>query len=292
MYELIELAHDCYYIESPAKIGLIKLSDNDVCIIDSGSDKEAGRKVRKILDEKGWNLKAIYNTHANADHIGGNKYLQNQTRCKIFIPPMNEGFAKFPVLEPAFLYGGYPFSELRNKFLMASESDVETLTTEVVLDKISAIPLSGHFFDMVGFKTESGVNFIADCLFSKHILDKYKIPLVYDVAKYIETLENLKDMNGIFVPAHAEVTDNIIPLAQYNIDKIYEISDVICGICKSPIGGDDILQQVFNNFELKMDFNQYVLVGSTVRSFLSWLKDNGKISAEFSGNKLFWKKMI
>ena len=73
MYELIQISEQSYYIQSPAKIGLVKLNDTEVCLIDSGNDKDAGRRVRKILDTNGWTLKAIYNTHSNADHIGGNK---------------------------------------------------------------------------------------------------------------------------------------------------------------------------------------------------------------------------
>ena len=70
MYELIQISEHDYYIQSPAKIGLVKLNDTEVCLVDSGNDKDAGRKVRKLLDEHEWTLKAIYNTHSNADHIG------------------------------------------------------------------------------------------------------------------------------------------------------------------------------------------------------------------------------
>ena len=128
MYELKQLSDISYYVESPAKIGLVKLNENDVCLIDSGSDKDAGRKVRKILDENGWNLTAIYNTHSNADHIGGNKYLQNQTGCKIYAKGIECDFTRHTVLEPSFLYGGFPCKDLRHKFLLAQESDAQELT--------------------------------------------------------------------------------------------------------------------------------------------------------------------
>ncbi len=59
-----------YYIQSPAKIGLVKLNEQDVCLIDSGNDKGAGRKVRQLLDANGWWIAVIYNTHSNADHSG------------------------------------------------------------------------------------------------------------------------------------------------------------------------------------------------------------------------------
>ena len=73
MYELIQVGENSYYIQSPAKIGLVRLNERDVCLIDSGNDKEAGKKVRKILETQGWNLTAIYNTHSNGDHIGENR---------------------------------------------------------------------------------------------------------------------------------------------------------------------------------------------------------------------------
>ena len=49
MYELIQVGENSYYIQSPAKIGLVRLNERDLCLIDSGNDKEAGKKVRKIL---------------------------------------------------------------------------------------------------------------------------------------------------------------------------------------------------------------------------------------------------
>ena len=44
MYELIQVSEQSYYIQSPAKIGLVKLNEQDVCLIDSGNDKDAGHK--------------------------------------------------------------------------------------------------------------------------------------------------------------------------------------------------------------------------------------------------------
>ena len=82
MYELIKVSENCYYIDCPSKIGIIKINDTDVCLIDSGNNKDAGKRVRKILDANGWTLKIILNTHSHGDHIGGNRYLQEQTGCK------------------------------------------------------------------------------------------------------------------------------------------------------------------------------------------------------------------
>lgn len=292
MFELIQVSEQSYYIQSPAKIGLVKLGEQDVCLIDSGNDKDAGRKVRQILDANGWRLTAIYNTHSNADHIGGNQYLQKQTGCNVYAPGIDCAFTRYPVLEPSFLYGGYPFKELRHKFLMAQPSDALELTQEVLPDGFQMIPLPGHFFDMVGFRTPDDVIYLADCLSSRETLDKYQIGFIYDVAAYLKTLETVKTMQArMFVPAHAAATDEIASLAQLNIDKVMEIAEKITDICEQPLCFESILQKLFSDYGLVMTYEQYILAGSTVRSYLAWMKDRGKINGLFENNKLLWQRI-
>lgn len=292
MYELIQVAPHTYYIQSPAKIGVVETSDGHVVLIDSGNDKEAGRKVRQHLDRQGWTLDAIYNTHSNADHIGGNAYLAKQTGCALYAPGIEAAFTQHPILEPALLYGGYPMKALRHKFLLAQESNAQPLTPEHLPAGFELIPLPGHFFDMVGLRTPDDVVFLADCLSSQATLDKYQISYVYDVAAYLDTLEHVKEMQAtLFVPAHADATDNIAPLAQYNIDKVNEIAGHILDFCAAPHTFEEVLQHLFTSYDLAMTFEQYALVGSTVRNYLSWLLDSERLSATFTNNRLLWQRV-
>ena len=291
MFELIELTDRTSYIQSPAKIGLVRLDGGEVCLIDSGNDKDAGRKLRQILDRNGWKLRAIYNTHSNADHIGGNKYLQAQTGCRIYAPGIDCAFTRHPLLEPSFLYGGFPCKDLRHKFLMAQESDAEYLTDAALPEGFESIPLPGHFFDMVGFRTPDDVVFLADCLSSRETLEKYRIGYIYDVAAYIRTLETVKSMQArMFVPSHAAVTEDIAELAQDNLDTVYEIAERIMALCAEPLCFEAVLQKLFAVYALTMNFEQYVLVGSTVRGYLSWLKDSGRLSVSFENGMLLWRR--
>ena len=292
VYELVQVSERCYYIQSPAKIGLVRLNDRDVCLIDSGNDKDAGRKVRQHLDLNSWRLTAIYNTHSNADHIGGNQYLQRQTGCRIYAPGIECDLTRHPVLEPSFLYGGFPCGDLRHKFLMAQPSDALELTPEVLPEGFEMIPLPGHFFEMVGLRTPDDVVYLADCLSSRETLDKYQIGFIYDVAAYLKTLETVKSMEArMFVPAHAAACEEISALAQYNIDKVTEIAERIVGICDRPISFERILQRLFTDYGLAMNFEQYALVGSTVRSYLSWLKDTGRLAVLFEDSMLLWQRL-
>ena len=290
MYELIQVSPRCYYIQCPAKIGLVKLSETEVCLIDSGNDKDAGKKVRKILDANGWTLRMILNTHSHADHVGGNKYLQDQTGCAVYAPGIEADFTNHPLLEPAFLYGGCPPKELRHKFLMAQESHALPLTEDVLPEGFEIIPLPGHSFDMAGFRAPDGVVYLADCLSGKETLDKYQLAFLYDVSAYLRTLETVKAMEGsIFIPSHAEATDCIAPLAQYNIDKVLAIGEKICRLCQTPLCFEELLQRIFTEYALTMTVEQYALVGSTLHSYLTWLKESNRLTLRIEDNRLLWQ---
>ena len=288
MYELIQAAEHTYYIESPAKIGLVQTGDT-VALIDSGSDKEAGRKVRQHLDARGLKLSAIYNTHSNADHIGGNQYLQRQTGCAVYAPGVEAAFTRDPILEPSFLYGGCPPKPLRHKFLLAQPSDVQVLDPKAC--PLEVIPLPGHFFDMVGYRTEDGVVFLADCLSSRETLEKYRVSFIYDVAAYLDTLDRVAAMEAaLFVPAHAAATEDIAPLARYNRDQVYAVAEDLLDLLAEPLVFEEVLRRLFQRYHLTMDFQQYVLVGSTVKSYLAWLLDGGRVTAAFDDCRLLWRK--
>ena len=290
MFELKQVGANSYYIDSPAKIGVYVDQDNAAYLIDSGNDKDAGRKVRQVLERNGWRLEAIVNTHSNADHIGGNCYLQKQTGCKIFANGIEAAFTRHPILEPSFLYGGYPPKDLRHKFLLAQASDVLDFSDSAFPSALEILPLPGHFFSMTGLRTPDGVVFLADCISSKETLDKYGVAFIYDVEAYLQTLDIVERLEAAcFVPAHTEACTDVKDLVRYNRDKVFEVADKLLGFCRMPAHFEAILQQVFRHYHLTLNFEQYVLVGSTIRSYLSWLKDNDKLSVRFEDNLLLWQ---
>jgi len=289
MYELIRAAENTWYIDCPAKIGIYRLEDDSVILIDSGNDKDAGRKVQKLLETNGWTLRCILNTHSNADHIGGNALLQQRLSVPVYASGLENGFISHPILEPSFLYGGFPCQTLRNKFLVAQPSTPLPLPEAHLPESFRTISLPGHFFDMVGFRTPDDVWFLADCLSGAEILAKYQIGFIYDVEAYLETLERVSGLSGrLFIPAHAPAVEDIRPLAELNRAKVLEICCRIVDICRIPVSFEDVLQKLFENYGLTMDWNQYVLVGSTVRSYLSYLLDSGNLKVSFEHARLLW----
>lgn len=289
MYELVQVAENTFYMDCPSKVGFFKTGKDEVVLIDSSSDKDAAKKIKKILDANGWSLKAIYNTHSHADHIGGNQYLQAQTGCKIYASSIECSFTKYPILESTCLYGGNSFSELHNKFLKAQESEADLLTQDSLVEGLSVIKLPGHSFDMVGFKTSDNVIFLADCLSSAQTLEKYQIGYLFDVQSYLDTLEMVKTLQAdLFIPSHAEAVKDITPLAQLNIDKTLQIIETIKGIVSQKKTFEDILKSVFDTYNLSMSLQQNVLIGSTVRSYLAYLKNKNLIGYSFENNKMIW----
>ena len=288
--ELIKVGEKTYYIKNPTNIGIYKINDTDVFLIDTGNDKDAGKKILKIVSENGWNVKGIISTHSNADHVGGNKLIQDRTNCPVYAFGIEKSFTEFPILESAFIYGGYPFKDLRNKFLLAKESVVTELDNNLP-DGLEYFKLKGHFFDMVGIKTDDDVYFLADSLVSEETISKYHLFFVYDVKEFLNTLDYLSTLKGkLFIPSHSEATEDISSLIEIHRNKVNEICEKIYSICSSDITFEDILKQVFDVYNLFMNPNQYYLIGSTVRSYLSYLYDSGKLCFAFKDNKMYWKQ--
>ncbi len=289
--ELVRVGEKTYYIKNPTNIGIYKADHENVYLIDSGNDKDAGKKILKLVGEQGWKVNGIINTHSNADHIGGNKVICDRSGCDVYAYNIEKAFTEYPVLEPSFLYGGYPFKAIRNKFLMAKETGVINIKDNLPKG-LKYFDLKGHFFDMIGIRTSDNIVFLGDALFSEETITKYHLFFIYDVRAYLNTLDYLQDMDGkLFIPSHCEATEDIKGLIERNRNKINEILNLIYEYCKNKVTFEDVLKYVFDTYSLEMNVNQYVLLGSTVRSYLSYLCDEGRIFYEFEDNKMLWKQV-
>lgn len=292
MYELVKVTDSCYYVECPSKIGIFKISEDTVALIDSGNSRDTGKKIRRILDENGWKLAAIYNTHSHADHIGANKYLQNLTGCKIYAYGIECDFTNHPILESSHIYGAFSPRDLRHNFLLAEESFAENLTPEVLPPGLEFVELPGHTFDMVGFRSSDGAFFVGDSVLSKEALEKYGISFIHDVDAHLETLEKLKSVEAkVFIPSHAAACEDITELADANIYKVEEIKERILAFCKTPISFENLLKKLFDSYSKRMNFDQYALIGCTTRSYLAALKNAGKFEVKYDENIMTWESI-
>jgi glyoxylase-like metal-dependent hydrolase (beta-lactamase superfamily II) len=274
----------------PANVGLYELGQGEALLVDAANDDDGGRKLLKACDALGLRVAHIANTHSNADHCGGNAFIQARTGCRISATRVEAAFIETPVLEPSYLWGGYPLPALRNKFLMAKPSRVTDLLEapgKVPGSAVEVVPLPGHFFGMVGFLTPDRVFFAADAVAGPEILAKYHVFYYYDIAAQLGTLEALEGLDADWVvPSHAEPTRDIRPLVRQNREKILEIAEVLRAACVVPATPDDLLAALCARYGIALNPAQYVLVGSTVRSYLAWLQERGEVGIGFEEGRM------
>lgn len=289
---LEHIAGNTYYIPSPTNVGLY-IDKGAAILIDSGNDKDAGRQILRLLESHGLTLKLIINTHSNADHIGGNAYLQKQTDCRIAATRMESAFITDPIFESALLYGSEPIKDIKNKFFLAKPSVVTDIISSkgAILDtSLESIPLPGHYFDMIGIKTPDNIVFLGDSLFSKIVAEKYQLYYLLDIQKHLYTLESLKVLEAdYYIPSHCELHTDINELININIDTVNEIVETVYNICDTGKIFEDILQEVCIHYNVKLNITQYVLLGSTVKAYLTYLYHNERLSIDFQDGRMTWK---
>lgn len=290
MEELIQVGKQTYYIKNATNIGIYKENDKDIWLIDSGNDKEAGKKILKKIAEYNFNVLGIINTHSNADHMGGNKVIQERTNCKIMSKGIENSIMKDTILEPTLLYGGYPFKDITNKFMMAKSVNNVLEIEDNLPSGLEYIDIPGHYFDMIGIKTPDNIYFLGDSLFGEETIKKYQIFYIYDVKKYLETLKFLETLEGsLYIPSHVEPLKDIKKLININRTCIENITREIMSICKENIIFEDLLKKIFDKYKINMTSEQYILIGSTIKSYLSYLYNEDKIKIEFIDNKMYWQ---
>lgn len=290
---IVQVKGNTYYIPAPTNIGIYVI-DNEATIIDSGLDKDIAKQILKALEDKGWRLMRIINTHSHADHIGGNAFLCEKTGCSVMASIIEAPFIENTLLEPSLLYGGVPHKVLKNKFLMAKSTLVsETIQSPTIIADLGLeiITLPGHALDMIGVKTPDEVFFIADSLFPENIIQKYSLTYIWDVGAQLKTLDEMKALEAdVFIPSHGEPIQKVEALCEINKNKIKEITGVVLNMCNESITMEEALERLCIHYNTGLNATQYVLLSSTLRSYFTYLYEEGYIEASYEDYKMTWIK--
>ena len=194
------------------------------------------------------------------------------------------------MLESALLFGSSPPKPLRQKFFLAGESVAKPLTADVLPAGFSLLPLGGHAPDMVGIRTPDDVLFVGDAVSSPETLAKYRVTYTFDVGRALASLEALRvEQAALFLPAHAEPTADITALVDANIAATRSVVADILAILDTPKTHEQLLKELFDKYGLSLNFGQFGLVGATLRAYLAWLFDEGRVVATVQDNYLCYQ---
>lgn len=299
---LITVADGLHALTGAVNSLIVEGPDDTAVLIDTGQDADAGKRIRRALDELGRTPTVILNTHSHADHFGGNAYLvRRYPEVEVLAPEIEASVIRAPFLEPVYLFhGANPPAELRSKWLMAPASPVhrEVGAGEQVIGGVDLdlLDVRGHAHRQLAVRIGDFL-FAADAVFGERTLERYPLPFAQDVGAQLSSYQVVSEAAGAGVqrllPGHGELTRDVEQLTALNRAAVEHAVEVVLSVVSANQDGastEEVLVGVAAELDLDMnDLARYHLNLCTVSAYLSYLKGEGRIAPLLSGGRLTWR---
>lgn len=289
------LSERVYYLPGGVNCALVVGDGDRAIIVDSGQDKDYGRNLRRACETLGVTPIAIVNTHAHADHFGGNAYLLRQfPDLVVYAPPFEAGIVRAPYLEPVYLFhGARPLDELTTKWLQAEPSPVhhELLpgALEIAGVAMEVIDTSGHAHRQVALRVDD-VLLAADAFFGDAVLQKYGIPFGQDIAGQLASFEVVRTSDArVALPGHGDPTLDLERSIAANVTAVGAAAEAVERACQG-VGSEEVAVAAGRALGVEVtDLPRYHLNLCTVSAYLSYLRDQGRVEASLEDGRLRWR---
>ena len=292
---LIELGPRVAVVPGGVNVGVLRGEGGRLVLVDTGVNETNGKKVLKAArEEAGGEVVAILTTHAHADHFGANAAVVKRTGARVHAPAVDEAILRYPLLQPASLYGGAdPLDTLRGNFLLADPSPVDAvvqpgpLTVEGI--DVEVVPLGGHSPNQVGYLVD-GVFFCADVVLPQTVLAKYKIPYLFSVTDHLRALERARQTPcAAAVPGHGPIVPSLAELVSLNRELVEEVAERVVALAREPATAEGILAGLLTGYAANVaDAPGFYLLQPTVFAFLSHLHREGRVRHEVRDGRSLW----
>lgn len=272
-----------YFCSGVLSIG-VYIQENTAVLIDSGGDESCAKDVSKAIQEAGYNIAAIINTHCHPDHCGGNAFFQKKfPSIKIYASHDEQRFIEDPLLAPRCFCGlAAPFAGLQNKYLGPQKSCSVTNVIAPYQDQIITIAgaafkivtLPGHTPGSIGIITPDNVFYAGDALFGDETFHKHAILFYTDIANTLASLEKLKTLDiqtSIFY--HGGINHSLALTAEQHITKILGTKNIVLKLIQSQaLSIDQLTQKIIQQYAIPNNLIAFTLTQTAMRAYLTQLE--------------------
>jgi glyoxylase-like metal-dependent hydrolase (beta-lactamase superfamily II) len=297
--DLKSLGERIWVIPGGVNIGVLANDDGQIVLVDTGLNESSAKKALKVVrEELGGEVVAVLTTHAHADHFGGNATIVKRTGAVVHAPKFDEAFLRYPLLQPASLFGGAdPLDTLRGSFLLADPSPVDVLVEpgahEIAGIGIDVVPLYGHSPGQLGYLA-GDVFFCADVVLPASVLDKYRIPYLFSLTEHLAALERARGTpHRVAVAGHGPILNDgeLEAVIDLNAALAHRVADAILALTVAPRSAEAILEGILRRFDAPVsDAPSFYLLQPTVFAFLSHLHRSGEIGHEVHDGQSLWTR--
>lgn len=276
-----------YCLETPGAVLGIYLCDNNHCLLMDSGEAAYGQQVVNILDEQGWRVSALINTHAHADHCGANRIIAEAFGAAVYASASEKVFLENTWLIPYTLFSAHPPRYLANRFIVPPVSppaQVIEMGSQVIKGiSLDIIDLGGHTPGQIGIITPDGVLFAGDSLLSNQSYSTFPCLVTVDVQKQLASLDLLREIsfNKLCI-SHGGCIDQPSSLINRNREWVHKLlDDVVVALQGQSLNREEIVSRIIAQRELTVNTTQYYLVWSTVSAVISYLLDNRLIKTNY-----------
>ncbi len=293
--DIVQLSSEVYLLPGNVNMALVVGEGKEAVVVDKGQDKDAGRRVMRACETLSVTPVAIFNTHAHADHFGGNDFLVRNLDLPVYAPPFEASIIENPYLEPVYLFNGAkPPPELMSKWLLAKPSPVAHLLEPGPLElagvSLELLDTSGHAHTHYAVRVGE-VLIAADAVFGVSVLDKYPLPFGQDIAAQIGSAGKVGETDTrIVVPGHGEPSEDVRALVTANLAAFAAAAGAVEAACIG-LTSDEVLKTTADTLGLEMrDLPRYYLNRCVVSAYLNYLRETGRVEVSLNTNELRWTK--
>lgn len=281
------------YVNAATCIGVVTRGD-DALLVDSGLDENLARKVVNALAAEGRTVRAVVNTHAHADHCGGNHFVVKRTGARVVAPAFEHYFIERPELEPYTLYGAPAPQALQGKFLRAQPSPVaQAVEHEGVGDvagfEVRFHALPGHSVRQMGVEVD-GVLFVGDAVLPQRVLEKYGLVFAVDPLEARRSTQKVLAHAGAVVAYHGGRLDDVPGAVKANVDAVGAAEErILARLARGPARTEDLVADLLDAFGGGKTLELHALHAATVRGYLAALEREGRVEAGLAENRITWR---